>query len=94
MMLKTHQKASPTYLTILFAPMTTPSSSFMLPKNHLQKDLDDFDIYGVDPGHRHLFIAINREGVTQRFSNNEWCAKSGVKRRSHDQQERKKESGL
>jgi hypothetical protein len=60
----------------------------------MQKDLDDFDIYGVDPGHRHLFTAINRGGVTRRFSNNEWYAKSGMKRRRYDQQERKKESGV
>jgi hypothetical protein len=38
---------------------------FDLP-NDLQKDVDDFDIYRVDPGHYHLFTAINKEGGDQK----------------------------
>jgi hypothetical protein len=37
----------------------------------LQKDLDEFDIFGVDPGHRHLVTGVNAQGVRRRFSNNE-----------------------
>jgi hypothetical protein len=73
--------------------MTDLADWFDLPRD-MQKDLDVFDIYGVDPSHCHLITTINREGVTRRFSNNEWYTKSGVKRRRHDQQERKEESGV
>ncbi|CEP13573.1 hypothetical protein [Parasitella parasitica] len=53
------------------------------------EDLEQFHIYGVDPGHRHLVTAVDPErqqGQQQNqnfihFSNNGWYAKAGVLRR-------------
>jgi hypothetical protein len=60
----------------------------------LQKDLDEFDIFEVDPGHRHLVTGVNAQGVRRRFSNNEWYCKSGILQRRYDQQERRKDTGI
>jgi hypothetical protein len=34
-------------------------------------DIGRFDAFGVDPGHRHLFTAVNTGGSCTCFSNNE-----------------------
>jgi hypothetical protein len=60
-------------------------------------DLEDLQVYGVDPGHNHLVTAVDIEGYfgTQenknciRFPNNEWYAKAGAIFRYKEQQKMK-----
>jgi hypothetical protein len=60
----------------------------------LQKDLDHFNVFGVDPGHRHLVTGVNAQGLRRRFSNNEWYSKSGISQRRYEQQVKKKDAGI
>jgi hypothetical protein len=65
-------------------------------------DLEDFHLYGVDPGHNHSVTAVDIEGYfgTQenknciRFSKNEWYTKAGAIFRCKEQQKMKKDEGI
>jgi hypothetical protein len=58
------------------------------------ENMDDFHIYGVDPGHNHLFIAVDEQDTRFRLSNNEWYIKASFKKRRREEQNRKTEEGL
>ncbi|CEP09761.1 hypothetical protein [Parasitella parasitica] len=58
------------------------------------EDIEQFHQYPIDPGHRHLVTSVDQTVNGVRFSNNEWCAKSGVLKRRWCQQERKREVGI
>jgi hypothetical protein len=65
-------------------------------------NLEDFHVYGVDPGHNHWVTAVDIEGhlgVNEyqncvQFSNNEWYVKVGAIFRRKEQQEMKKDEGI
>jgi hypothetical protein len=48
----------------------------------------------VDPGHRHLFTAVNTGGSCTCFSNNEWYQKAGFAKRRRNQQKRKRDQNI
>lgn len=58
------------------------------------EDIDRFHVYGVDPGHNHLFTAADQQHTKLRFSNNEWYTKAGFKRRRYAEQQRKKQENI
>jgi hypothetical protein len=66
------------------------------------ENFNQFHIYGIDPGHRHLLTAVDVERQDNelanqncvQFSNNEWYAKTGVLKRRYHQQQQKNEHGI
>ncbi|ORX43010.1 hypothetical protein DM01DRAFT_1278305, partial [Hesseltinella vesiculosa] len=65
----------------------------------VMSDLDDNDMvefwsYGVDPGHTVPFTAVDSEKNCLRFTNNEFYAKSGYKKRRYHRQLSTTESGM
>jgi hypothetical protein len=92
--------------TIEFLFATRKSEFDALP-NLTMPDLSDekfnqFHVYGIDPGHRHLLTAVDverqdNEPANQncvRFSNNEWYAKVGILKRRYLQQQQKDYHGI
>jgi hypothetical protein len=57
-------------------------------------DIGRFDAFGVDPGHRYLFTAVNMDGSCTRFSNNKWYQKAGFTKRRRNQQRRKRDQNI
>jgi hypothetical protein len=65
-------------------------------------NLEDFHVYGVDPGHKHWITAVDVEGYLGvnenqncvQFSNNEWYVKAGAIFRRKEQQEMKMNEGI
>jgi hypothetical protein len=66
------------------------------------ENFNQFHVYGIDLGHRHLLTAVDverqdNEPTNQncvRFSNNEWYAKAGVLKRRYLQQQQKDYHGI
>jgi hypothetical protein len=58
------------------------------------EDIDRFHVYGIDPGHNHLFTAADQQHTKLRFSNNEWYTKAGFKIRRYAEQQRKKQENI